>query len=282
MKRNVKYGCGRYGDGKEEFMFTRSDFKNKDTFEDCSLRKKEYEKSVFASLPFSNTVEAEAFGAEVIFQEKDPTPRIKNFICNTLDEILLLPPIDYQGGRIKEILLACGGLKEKGQCVLYELSGPFTILSGLIDLGIVFRSVRKDRETFLKVYQKLEEELLTFIGLLLKEGIKVLSFADPAVSEDVIGKKDAEKIIKEFTCPFLKRINEVVQKKALIVLCPKTSSLLLDMKLARCEEIPCEEKLTYAEGCKKMIGRAEFIGSMCIHHEKIQWKDKKIITISLL
>ena len=282
MKQNVEYGCGIYRTEKEEFTFTLSDFENRDTFADCSLRKKEYEKSIFASLPFSNTVEAEAFGAEVIFQGKDQTPRIKNFICKTLDEILLLQTIYYQGGRIKEILLACGILKKKGQCVLYELSGPFTILSGLIDLGVVFRSVRKDRETFFKVYQKLEEESLVFIRLLLKEEIKVISFADPAVSEDVIGKKDAERIIKEFTYPFLKKMNEEVKKKALIVLCPKITRLLLDMKLAQCKEVPCEEGLTYAEGCKRMIGQAEFIGSMCIHNEKMQWKDQRIRTISLL
>ena len=282
MIEGFSYMCENSNRKKEEFIFDPSDFENKDSFVDCSLRKKEYECSVFSMLPFSHTVEAEALGAKVILKGKKDTPKVKDPVCKTLEEILLLPPIDYQNGRIKEIILACRILKEKGECVLYELSGPFTILSSLIDLTIVFRAVRKDREKLLLVYKKLEEELLIFSRILIEEGAGAISYADPAVAAEIIGEKTAIEVMEQYTYPFLKTLSKEVNKRALLILCPKLSSLLFKMGKAKYEEILCEEKMTYGEACKKMIGRAEFAGMMCIHNEQVRLQNQTMKIMSLI
>ena len=71
------------------------------------------------------------------FTRQYPGVRL-NIICRTMEELLELPEIDFTSGRIHEVLLACQELRNQGEQVVLQVSGPFTILNVLMDARYVF------------------------------------------------------------------------------------------------------------------------------------------------
>ena len=81
--------------------------------------------------------------------------------------------IDFSTGRIHEVLLACKELREMGEHVVLEVSGPFTILNVLIDARYVFKGMRKKPEVMKQVFWKLGNEVLKFMEEAKKYGVEV-------------------------------------------------------------------------------------------------------------
>ena len=104
-----------------------------DTMADIALALKETDGAFFCELPFCHTVEAEAMGGIVNYGNEKTGPRAKEYICTKPEELLALKEMDFSQGRIHEVLLACKHLRKKGENVVLEVAGPFTILNVLID-----------------------------------------------------------------------------------------------------------------------------------------------------
>jgi len=141
---------------------------------------KEYEHATFCELPFCHTLEGEALGGSINYGDENCGPRVKDYICTTAEELLSLPEIDYTKGRMAEVLKACKYLREKGEDVVLEISGPFTILNVLIDPCIIFKIFRKDPDSMKKIFYKLHQEILRFVQESLKAGVTMISYADAA------------------------------------------------------------------------------------------------------
>lgn len=144
------------------------------------------EKVDFCTLPFCHTVEAEAMGGIVNLGNERTGPRAKSYLCTKPEELLLLPEIDYQKGRIFQVLKACQILKEQGEQVVLMISGPFTIFNVLIDPRFVFKGMRKQPEKMQQVFDKLREELLRFIEQAVQVQVDIISYADSSGSQQVV------------------------------------------------------------------------------------------------
>ncbi len=60
-------------------------------------------------------------------------------------------------------MLACKALREAGEHVVLQVSGPLTILNVLIDAKYVFKAMRKKPELMKEVFWKLGAEILRFM-----------------------------------------------------------------------------------------------------------------------
>ena len=98
---------------------------------------------------------------------------IRDSLCTEVEELLNLPEVDYSTGRIHEVLLACQKLREEGEHVVLQVSGPFTILNVLIDARYVFKGMRKKPEIMKEVFWKLGREVLRFIDEAKKYGVDI-------------------------------------------------------------------------------------------------------------
>lgn len=94
----------------------------------------ETKEKLLCSLPFCHTVEGGALGGNVNYGDEFQGPRASTPVVDSLEDLLKLPDIDFQKGRIAEVLKACHTLKEEGKFVSLDIAGPFTILNGLIDV----------------------------------------------------------------------------------------------------------------------------------------------------
>ena len=215
-------------------------------------------------LPFCHTVEAEAMGGLVNYGNDKTGPRAKEYICTKPEELLELPPIDFAAGRIHEVLLACKELRDQGEHVVLQVSGPFTILNVLIDARYVFKGMRKQPEVMKKVFWKLGDEILKFMEEAKKYDVDLISYADSSGGVNILGPRMAEQVVEDFTYEFLKKVEALADDKTMILLCPKTSLALIGTGHARFRDHLITPGTRYGEACIQMIGKAKFAGQMCI------------------
>lgn len=234
---------------------------------------KRQERAPFCVLPFCHTLEAEAMGGQIRLGNEMAGPRGGAYIAKSVQELLELPSIDYKKGRIREVLAAARILREQGEQVVLQISGPFTIMSVLIDLKYVFKMLRKEPEMITNLYRKFQTELTAYIKEACDCGIEFISYADPAAGEDILGPIMASQVAEGFTHPFLNRAEAVMKNKALMILCPKTSGILCETKRAESFPIVLPKPVTYGEACMKALGKAAFTGQVCMKNPSCELKD---------
>ncbi len=252
-----------------------------DTMVKIAYAMKQKEGAAFCMLPFCHTVEAEAMGGIVNMGDGNFGPRAKEYCCTSAAELLELPAIDYSKGRIHEVLEACQILREQGEHVALMISGPFTIFNVLIDPKYVFKAMRKQPELMRDVFQKIEKELLRFIKVAISYGADMISYADSSGGVNILGPKMAEQVVKDFTYDFLKKAAELVDGKAMLLLCPKTTLALIGMEKACYVDHELSEVLRYGDACIAMIGQVPVAGQMCIKNISYRLENKNLREIKL-
>lgn len=243
---------------------------------------KEHDGAAFCELPFCHTVEAEALGGSINYGNDKTGPRAKEYICSSVEELLNLPSIDFTKGRIQEVLKACKSLSEQGEHVVFEVSGPFTILNVLIDAKYVFKAMRKQQELMLDVFHKLGEEILQFMKAAKNHGASFISYADSSGGVNILGPRLAGQVAEGFTYGFLKEAEQLADEETMILLCPKTTFAMLGIEKAVFDDLKLSGVKSYGEACIEMLGKAKFAGQMCIKNTGYQLENGIFKAVTLL
>ncbi|WIV12941.1 uroporphyrinogen decarboxylase family protein [Proteiniborus sp. MB09-C3] len=243
---------------------------------------KERDNAKFCELPFCHTLEAEALGGIINYGDENIGPRVKEYICTTAEELLRLPEIDFTKGRIAEVLKACRYLREKGEDIILYVSGPFTILNTLMDAIHIFKILKKNPEAMHRIFEKLQNEILRFIEEALKSGVNMISYGDSTGGLNILGPKLSEEVVERFTYPLCKRVEDILEDRAIMLLCPKTALALLGTEKAVWKDINIGKTVRYLDGCKRIIGKAKFTGQMCAKNRSLELKNGIIKAIDLL
>lgn len=259
-------------------------YMHSETLRAVSLTVKEKEDAPFCVLPLCHTVEGSAMGADINYGNSEFGPRAGKQICRDAEDFLALPDIDFNAGRIAEVLKACRELRQQGEHVLLEISGPFTILDTLMDARAVFRTMRKRPDMMAQMLEKLRRNILAYFMAAQDYGVDMISYADSAGGVNILGPKFAEGIVRQFTYPLLKDVENNLRAGTLTIICPKTSFALIGTGLARWEDVilPGTKPVSYGEGCVAMIGRAAFAGQMCIKNHKCILESGSIKSLRLI
>ncbi len=257
-------------------------YKNWDSMAQLALELKNYEKTNFCELPFCHTVEGEALGGNINLGDERIGPRSKDYICTTAKEILNLPKIDYSKGRIGEVLKACKYLREKGETVVLYISGPFTIMNVLIDPRHVFKVFKKNPEVMQDILDKFQNEILRFVEEAENTGVDIVSYGDSTGGLNILGPKLSEQVVEMFTYPLLKKMEAAISNETIVLLCPKTAFALIGTDKATWKDIDLNYPQKYGDACLNVVGKAKFVGQMCIKNKEFELKNGIIKTINLL
>lgn len=190
-------------------------------------------------------------------------PRAKGYLYTNYKELGDVAEIDFTKGRIQEVLKACQILREQGEHVMLEVSGPITILNVLIDIKHIFKGMRKEPEFMKSVFQKVGTQILRYIEEAKKYGVDFISYADSAGGVNILGPKMAEQMVEDFTYDFLKEAQKCSDEHTLLMLCPKTTFALLGTEKAELSDIGVSNEITYGEGCIEVLGKAKMVGIQC-------------------
>lgn len=242
---------------------------------------REANETPYATLPFCYTVEGEAFGGKVNYGDAVNGPRGAEPVIKKLEEFLDYPDIDFESGRINQVLKAIELLKGQGEKVILKISGPISILNILTEPKNIFKVMRRDPDLMAKVYEKIHKNLLTYISLALEKGVDLISYGDSAVSVPILGEKMMVQYLDEFLVGFLKDAEKLVSGKVPIHLCPKMTFGLIDSGRADFEDVLIDPSLSYGQAFGQVVGQGNLIGSRCINNIKSHMRTGRIEVIRL-
>ncbi len=159
------------------------------------------------------TVEAEAFGAEIIFPEDDVPSVIGRLVANMNDvENLQVPGLS--AARIPAYLsankLAAENIKDKP--VLSGCIGPYSLAGRLFDMSEIMMAIYLEPETILLLLEKCTSFLIQYCQALKDTGTAGVIIAEPAAG--LLQNDDCQ----AYSTEFVKKIVEAVQDEDFMVI----------------------------------------------------------------
>lgn len=239
-----------------------------DGFKMSTLSKEieKYNKDIICRVPFSNTIEAESLGSEVIFSDSNIQARIGKFAVKSLEDIYKLNEINLNFGSINETLKAVKLLQEEGKIVCILVEGPFTIASQLMDSSFFYKLLLKEKEAIDHLFIVIERGILNYIKEALSLGVSIISYADPAGTLDLVGPRVFRNYSGKYNHRILKKV-QALPGDFLIHLCGKTSSSLEGEGFAKKSEIKVKAAMSYGQGILEILQNhknIKILGNGCI------------------
>lgn len=230
---------------------------------------REYKKRKYCILPFCHTVEAEALGSTIIL---DPMVgnRVYKYSIDDINLIDKISPIDLYSGRISKVLEAIKKLKDNGEKVCLAVIGPISLATSVMDSQLFYRALRKDRETVTKLLKLIEDTIVEYILEGIKQGVDIISFADPTGTIDIVGPKVYKDVSGKITYNILKRIENQLGN-TIVHLCGKTSTSLENIGFLETNRIKVEG-CSYGEmlnNISKERDDIKFVGHWCIKSNRV-------------
>lgn len=225
-------------------------------------------KKEYCRLPFCHTVEAEALGSQVVFSEAVGN-RIGKYRIEDINSIDHISKIDLTEGRIAEVIKAARILKEEGEKLVLDVTGPISIATSIIDSTLFYKALRKNREKIDLCLDIIEDSIVEYILEAIELGVNIISFADPTGTIDIVGPKVYKDVSGKATYRILKRIENKLGK-TLVHLCGKTSTSLEAIGLLETEilEARGEDYLQMIQNIKDDRNDIKFIGHWCLNLNK--------------
>lgn len=128
-------------------------------------------------------LEAEAYGATVGRAEGASVPALAEHPCRDLDDALALPTLDpKRAGRIPMFVEAARRLKaaEPEAHVCLPVSGPFSIMLGLMGLGEAMMALATEPNRMREALEKLVDGQLAYAQMVVEAGLDVVFFESGA------------------------------------------------------------------------------------------------------
>jgi len=157
------------------------------------------------------TVEAEAFGAEVTFEENE-IPNVVGRLVSHAQEVeqLQVPPLT--SGRVPEYIkanrLAAEKITDKpvfGGCI-----GPFSLAGRLYDMTEIMMAIYTEPETAKLLLDKCTDFILDYCRALKEAGVNGIVMAEPAAG--LLSNEDCQ----EYSSVYIKRIVDELQDENMI------------------------------------------------------------------
>lgn len=159
------------------------------------------------------SVEAEAFGSNIIFSEDD-IPTMREALIHDEDEAEALEVPEVGAGRtgecVKGIAKACELITDKP--VLAGIIGPYSLAGRLLDMTEIMILCYEEPEMVETVLEKATEFLIKYAKAFKEAGANGIAMAEPAAG------LLSPNLIAEFSNPYVKKIREAVEDENFIVM----------------------------------------------------------------
>lgn len=246
-----------------------------------SKANKEYNKMEMCLLPFCHTVEAENYGGDINLGNAKIGPRCKGYAYGNIQDLLSLSDLDFNKGRLKEVIKAINDLKLTGENIIVNITGPITILNNLIDPSKIFKAWRKNPDVIAAIIEKIKVQILLYMEKAIEAGADVLAFEDPVGGLNILGPKYFAMQGKNFSYPLVKDAIKIIDNRAVLHICPKTTYQLISLELAHWEELKLDKVISYEDSYIKYKDKIGVTGNICIHNRDVLLKDKRLKILKL-
>lgn len=245
---------------------------------------KEYKKDTLCRVPFCNTVEAEALGGNIKLGDAKAGPRVESYAFNSIDELMEIGEIDLTKKRINEVLKAVEILSSKGETVVLNVEGPFTIITSLVDSRVFYKAIRNNKEMVYEFLKVMEDNIMKYMKEGIDRGAKIISYGDPVGSKDIVGPKVYKEFSGKSTYNILKHMEDKLDD-SIMHICGKTSTAFQNMGFVESHPIKFEGDITYGHAIDYILENRKdinIIGHNCIKRTPLKLKDSTLWSIEFL
>ncbi|MDR0223301.1 MAG: ASKHA domain-containing protein [Oscillospiraceae bacterium] len=216
----------------------------------------------YLRLPVTQTAEAQAVGVE--FSWKNGALAAADYPYQRVSALKRLP--DANGLVLsRPVQTALAALRfAKGKRVIFDVSGPFSVLASAVEPTRLVRGMIADEATVKEALETVSEFLTIYIKQALERGVQVVSFADTAGTAALLG----ERLYGALVAPAILKIlcdTEPYLEKSVVHLCGKTSSSLQKCGCLRLSPRRVPVGTDYRELLFKLADepKTRFIGGGC-------------------
>ena len=227
-------------------------------------------KDGYCVLPIDPITEAENLGASLKYDDSPLGPRKDKEVITKVEQLAELPPMDVTKGRIAQTLAAVRKINQEGGKATIEIDGPIAIINGLADIMRMLMGWRKNPEAMNVFFTNLVKGLTDYALAAREAGCELIYYTDSPGSLNIVGPKYAKQIVESFTVPFLKTLDEKLDKDCVVHLCPKTSFMLVGCEKASWQRLELDKPMSYIDACMAAKGKARFLGQRCRKDDKIE------------
>ena len=191
--------------------------------------KKQYELD-YIQMPVTHYPEVLCLGTEVEIDFKQGQ-KIRKERYETIEEAMSFTAGDIDHQYLKPVLEAVKILKDMGEFIIVDVTGPITLLSNLLPLEKCFKAMRKNKEEINYLLGILEEFVGSYVKQLIQLGVDLIYYVDNNGSMDLVGPK----FFKETTGPsYLRPIAGISDEtEARFYLCPKNLTSLMNAEMIK-------------------------------------------------
>jgi len=199
------------------------------------------------AMPFCMTVEAEAYGARVVFGSRTCHPRVTGGLLPP-DGAGALPAPDFSRGRAAALLAALRAARARRPdlAVVGNLVGPFSLLAMLADPLHVLRWTRRSPDAVHRHMIRITEDLVAFARLQAAAGIDVLCIADPTATGEILGGP----LFRACALPYLERIVSAVRAdgvRVIVHICGSAAAIERELRELAVEAVSFDSVVDIVE-----------------------------------
>lgn len=219
----------------------------------------------FVAFPFDTTLEGECLGADIQWGINSIQGKLidrKKSFENIMDDEFLtkfkesVNRFDAKATpRLKTICEAIVELKSQGKKVVFNLTGPITLLSALIGFENLIKVMRKKPEQMERFIEVLAVFYRKLIMAVEATGADLISYADPLGNPEVMGKIYFEK----WSIPIQVQQIQLMSKGNLSIHVCGTLSHEMNLMSA----FPYPARTSFEDGIEKLSN--PITGLICIH-----------------
>ncbi len=201
---------------------------------------------VLCRLPFSVAVEAEQYGAVLSLNRKTRLPAVRGFPHAKLEEIGDLPPFDFTRGQMAAALAAAELLSRRGETVLFDMQGVFSILSMIVPSKEVYKALYRKGDRLRALAGTLRGHLAAYAREAVARGVKIIAYTDATIACDLVSPACYRNLCGAVTLDAVRALHDAAPG-ALLHLCSATSVGVERAGLCRSTPIEVPPGTTYGE-----------------------------------
>ena len=178
----------------------------------------------FCMQPFCHTLEAEILGGKINLGDKTAGARAGEPILESCFDVPNIEIKKEDRWRHENMLKAIQILKDRGEDVMYCITGPIGTLTNIVESRTVFKEWRKSPEEFSTVLDFLQNLLIKIAIEAAEAGACAIEYADPPSAVSIVGPKFATEMAERFTMTFIHALSEKLGKTVPVYLCPLSAT----------------------------------------------------------
>ena len=204
-----------------------------------------------------------------VFVAVDDCDTVQGYAFCILKEPAFAKPEEFMTIQVQEtarlcaMLEALAQLSKAGKKVAYNIEGPLTLLCALLPMNKVFSALRKPIGK--QMLSQVEEWIVRYAEMAVERGAKIISFADPIATVDILG---SQMFVNQYVPCLLQLLIRLQERfpDTVIHLCGKLTQSLIDTKQCTLTRWEGQKGQSYGQTLTEFCGKGGIVGHYCLNY----------------